>query len=43
MSISDTGIGIPIGELNRIFERFYQVEKSLTREYGGIGLGLAIA
>lgn len=43
MSISDTGIGIPKNELNRIFDRFYQVEKSLTREYGGIGLGLAIA
>ncbi len=43
MSISDTGIGIPRSELNRIFDRFYQVERSLTREYGGIGLGLAIA
>ena len=43
MSIRDTGIGIPKSELNRIFDRFYQVQKSLTREYGGIGLGLAIA
>lgn len=43
ISVSDTGIGIPQKQLNRVFDRFYQVEKSLTREYGGIGLGLAIA
>ena len=42
ISISDTGIGIPPAELSRIFDRFYQVESSLTREHGGIGLGLAI-
>jgi signal transduction histidine kinase/DNA-binding response OmpR family regulator len=42
MSVSDTGIGIPQEAIKRIFDRFYQVEKSLTREYGGIGLGLAI-
>ncbi len=42
MAISDTGIGIPRRELNRIFDRFYQVGQSLTREHGGIGLGLAI-
>jgi signal transduction histidine kinase len=42
LSISDTGIGIPPDKLNRIFDRFYQVEPSLTREYGGIGLGLSI-
>ena len=42
MAISDTGIGIPPKELNRIFDRFYQVGQSLTREHGGIGLGLAI-
>ena len=42
MSVSDTGIGIPADKLDRIFDRFYQVEQSLTREYGGIGLGLAI-
>jgi signal transduction histidine kinase/CheY-like chemotaxis protein len=42
-AIRDTGIGIPAEELERIFERFYQVEDSLRRKHGGIGLGLAIA
>jgi len=42
ISVSDTGIGIPQKELNRIFDRFYQVGQTLTREHGGIGLGLAI-
>ena len=42
ISISDTGIGIPHEKFDKIFDRFYQVEPSLTREYGGIGLGLAI-
>ncbi|MEM7347714.1 MAG: ATP-binding protein [Chloroflexota bacterium] len=42
MSIQDSGIGIPSDHLEQIFDRFYQVEPSLTREYGGIGLGLAI-
>ena len=38
----DTGIGIPPKEVDRIFDRFYQVEPSLTRHYEGMGLGLAI-
>lgn len=41
-SISDTGIGIDPEAIGRIFERFYQVDSSMSRRHGGIGIGLSI-
>ena len=43
VTIMDDGIGIPARDLPRVFERFFQVETHLTRRYGGMGLGLAVA
>jgi len=43
VSVADRGIGIPVDARARIFERFYQVDASSTRRFGGAGLGLALA
>jgi signal transduction histidine kinase/HAMP domain-containing protein len=42
IDVVDSGIGIPAEALDRIFERFYQVDNTATRRYGGTGMGLAL-
>ena len=43
VEVEDTGIGIPADQLDRIFESFRQVDSGLSRNYPGLGLGLALA
>jgi PAS domain S-box-containing protein len=42
-TVTDSGVGIPLGEVDKVFSSFYQVDGSTTREHGGTGLGLTIS
>ncbi|MEK9164811.1 MAG: GAF domain-containing sensor histidine kinase, partial [Chloroflexota bacterium] len=43
IAVTDSGVGIPPAKLDKVFDRFYQVDGTLTRPFGGVGLGLSAA